>query len=177
MRIGATGNAGQGNPAINALAEVIGGIVGDHSIGEVQEGLASRGAIAEIPPPTYGYMRRDEFYTGSLGDNLSNEWVPYAMRGLIYSGKVGRNTSADTYIRQLPWGGREKICARRWHMRYTRGVVYKEGPYGQLAELQIDTVALQRGLLVGENAKAECMEEKRARNERLVRKIDSRWES
>ena len=94
----------------------------------------------------------------------------------MYSDKVGRNTSADTSLRQLPWGGSEKICARRWHMRYARGVVYKEGPYEQLAELQIDTVALKRGLLMGENAKADCEEEKIAHNERLMRRIDSRWE-
>ena len=90
-----------------------------------------------------------------------NEWVKHALRGLIYSDKAGGNTPADTYLRQLPWEGGEEICACRRHMRYTkRGAVYKEGPYEQLAELQIDTVALQRGLLMGENAKADCEEEK-----------------
>ena len=42
LRIGTTGNAGPGNPAINALAEVIEGIVGNRPIGEVQKGLANR---------------------------------------------------------------------------------------------------------------------------------------
>ena len=62
-------------------------------------------------------------------------------------------------------------------MRYTRGVVYKGGPYEQLAELEIDTVALRRGLLIDENAKADCKEERRTHNGGLIRKIDSRWES
>ena len=37
LRIGTTGNAGLGNPAINASADVIGEIVGSHSKGEVQK--------------------------------------------------------------------------------------------------------------------------------------------
>ena len=66
LRIGTTGNAGPGNPALNALTEVIEAIVGSNSIGEVQKDLTDRGAMAEIPPPTYGHMRRDDFYIGSL---------------------------------------------------------------------------------------------------------------
>ena len=84
--------------------------------------------------------------------------------------------SADTFICQIPWGGVEEICACRWHMGYTRGVVFKDGPFGKLPELQIDTVALQRGMLMGENAKADCTEEKRIQNERLIRRTDDRWE-
>ena len=56
-------------------------------------------------------------------------------------------------------------------------MAYKAGKYGQLAELQIDTVALQRGLLSDENAMADCKEEASAHNGRLIREIDSRWES
>ena len=40
--------------------------------------------MEELPPNTYGYMRKDEFYTGSLAGNLLNEWVPYALRGMLY---------------------------------------------------------------------------------------------
>ena len=87
-----------GNPAIHALVEAIDGIVGSNSIGEVQKGLVNRGAIAVIPAPTYGYMRKDEFYTGPLEDNLLNEWVPCALRGMIYTDKVGRCMSADTFF-------------------------------------------------------------------------------
>ena len=176
MRIGAAGNAGPGNPAINALVEVIDGIVGSNSIGEVQKELVNRGAIAEIPAPTYGYMRKAVFYAGSLGDNLLNEWVPYALRGMIYTDKVGRCMSADTFICQIPWEGLEEICACRWHMRYTRGVVFKDGSCEKLSELQIDTVAMQRGMLMDESAKAECTEEKRSHNERLIRREDEIWE-
>ena len=104
LRIGATGNAGPGNPAINALVEVIDGIVGSNIIGEAQKGLVNLGAIAVIPAPTYGYMRKDEFYAGSSGGNLLNEWAPYALRGMIYTDKVGRCMSADTFISQIPWG-------------------------------------------------------------------------
>ena len=85
--------------------------------------------MVEIPPPTYGYMRRDDFddfRIGSMGDNLLKECAPYAPRAMIYTGEIGRNTSADTFICQLPWEGVENICACRLHMRYTRGVVYKE---------------------------------------------------
>ena len=121
--------------------------------------------MADLPPPTYGYMRKDEFYTGSLDGNLLYEWVPYALRGMIYTEKIGRCTSADTFICQIPWRCVERICACRWHMRYRYAsrVVFKDGPWEKLAELQIDTIALQRGMSMGENAGVNCAEEKRER--------------
>ena len=61
-------------------------------------------------------------------------------------------------------------------MRYTRGVVYKDGSWGQLAELQIDTVAMKRGMFMEENAKADCKEGKRRHNEQLVQRTDKRLE-
>ena len=176
LGIGTAGNAGPANPAINALVQVTDGIVGRNSIGEVQKGLVNRGAIAEIPAPTYGYIRKDDFYVGPLGDNLLNEWDPYALRGMIYTDKVGRCMSPDTFIRQILWECLEDICACRWRRRYTMGVVFKDGPWGKLDELQIDTVALKRGMLMEENAKAECTEEKRSHNGRLIRRADARWE-
>ena len=79
-----------------------------------------------------------------------NEWVTYALRGMIYAEEIGRCASTDTFSCQIPWKGQERICAFRWNMRYASGVVLKDGPFGKLAELQIDTIALQRGMLVGE---------------------------
>ena len=61
-------------------------------------------------------------------------------------------------------------------MRYARGVVLKDGPYEKLAELQIDTIALQRGMLVGGNAGANCTKEKIEHNTRLIQRTDERWE-
>ena len=87
LRIGDTGNAGPGNPAINALLYAIKGVVGINPIGEVKKESTQRNANAEFPPPTYGYMRQGEFYTGSLGGNLLNGWVTYALRGMIYTEK------------------------------------------------------------------------------------------
>ena len=133
--------------------------------------------MAELPPPTYGYMRKDEFYTGSLDGNLLNEWVTYALRGMIYTEKIGRCMSRDTFICQIPWQGVERICAGKWHMGYTRGIAFKDGPWGKLAELQIDTIALQRGMLMGGNAGANCTEEEMDHNARSIRRTDERWEA
>ena len=63
---------------------------------------------------------------------------------------------ADSFIFQIPWEGADEICACRWHMRFTRGAVYEEGQLEQLAELQIDTVALQRWILKEENNQEAC---------------------
>ena len=81
LRIGSAGNAGAGNPAINALWDVIAEKVGNNSIGEVKKDLASRGIVTEIPAPTYGYMRRDEFYVGTINGDLANEWVMFPSEG------------------------------------------------------------------------------------------------
>ena len=83
--------------------------------------------LTEIPIPTPGFMRRDEFYTKSLDDKLLNEWVPRTLRSMIYTERIGRCMSADTFICKVPWKGQERICACRWRMRYTRGVRQKEG--------------------------------------------------
>ena len=63
LRVGNTGNSSPGNPAINALLGVIEGVVGANSIGEVKKDPTQRNAMAGLPPPTYGYMGKDEFYT------------------------------------------------------------------------------------------------------------------
>ena len=120
LRVGTTGNAGAGNPAINALLGGIGGVVGNHSIGEVKRVLEERGVLTEIPMPTHGYMRRDEFYSRALGDNLLNEWVSRTLRIMIYTERIGRCMSADTFLCNVQWEGQERIFACRWHMRYVR---------------------------------------------------------
>ena len=60
-------------------------------------------------------------------------------------------------------------------MRYTRGVVLKDGQFEQMAELQIDTIALQRGMLVEENAGINCKKEKIGHNTRMIQRTDGRW--
>ena len=130
--------------------DAIEGVVGANSIGEAKKELAQRGASAEFPTPTYGYMGKGGFYTGSSGGNLLHEWVTYALRGVIYTEKIGRSMSADTFICQIPWRGQERIGACRRNMGYTRGVALKDGPFEKLAELQIDTIDLKMGMLLGE---------------------------
>ena len=80
LGIGSTGNAGAGNPAINALWCAVGAKVGNNSIGEAKKDLSSRGISTEIPAPTYGYMWRDEFYVGTIDGDLANEWVMFSHR-------------------------------------------------------------------------------------------------
>ena len=82
----------------------------------------------------------------------------------------------DSPICQIPWGDTEYICARRWRMRFTRGVIYKECQWGQLAELQIDKVALRRWISAEENSPEPFEGEWRASNTRLLKQIDGRWE-
>ena len=68
------------------------------------------------------------------------------------------------------------MCACRWHMRFTRGAVCKEGQWEQMAELQIDTAALQRWILRGENDHEACQGDRRSNNSRILERIDGRWE-
>ena len=73
-------------------------------------------------------------------------------------------------------GDTEYICACRWHMRFTRWVRYMECQWGQLAEFQMDTVALQRWILMGGNSQKACEGTRRVNNTRLLKQIDDRWE-
>ena len=50
------------------------------------------------------------------------------------------------------------------------------GRVGELEELQIDTIELRRGMLIEENAGANCTEGKKEHNARLIRRKDERWE-
>ena len=107
------------------------------AIVEVQKEMASRGVLAEIPTPTYGYMRGDDFPMAMMGGNLINDWVSVALRGMIYTGRKERNMGTDSPICQVPWGDTEYICACRWQTRFARGVRYKEcqcGAIGRIAD-------------------------------------------
>ena len=84
--------------------------------------------------------------------------------------------SEDTFICMVQWQGLGRICACRWHMRNTRGARLKDGQFGQMAELQIDTMALQRGMLAEEGAGINCEKERVEKNTQLIRRMDERWE-
>ena len=148
--------------------------MGNNSIGEMQKGLESRGIVTEIPAPTYRYMRRGDLYVDTIGENLTNEWLLCAISGMIYTDRRGRNMGTDSSICQIPPHGPEEICARRWHMRFTRGVIYKECQWAQLPELQIYAVDLRRWILMVENDQDACEGGSRT-NKRLLNKIDERW--
>ena len=98
LRIGSTGNAGAGNPAINALWGAVEEKLGNNSIGEAQEDLVRRGVATEIPAPTYGYMRRNEFYLGTIDVDLANGWVMYTLRGTIYTDRKERNVGGQILL-------------------------------------------------------------------------------
>ena len=72
--------------------------VGNNSIGEVQKEMASRGVLTEIPTPTYGYMRGDDFHMALMDGDLINDWVLVALRGMIYTDRKGRNMGSDSSI-------------------------------------------------------------------------------
>ena len=131
--------------------------------------------MAEIPIPTHGYMRRDEFYSMALDGNLLNEWVSHTLRSMIYTERVGRCMSSDTFLCKVPWKGQGRICAFRWHMRYVRGVRQKEGLNEQMEELQLDTMALQRGMLEIDILKFPDGKERVENNLRTLRRTDGRW--
>ena len=57
LRIWSTGTACLGNPAINAIWEAIEAKVENSSIWGDAEWFRSKEVVAEIPSPTYGYMR------------------------------------------------------------------------------------------------------------------------
>ena len=71
--------------------------------------MSERRAVTVILPPTYGYMRRDEFYAESADGNLMNERVDIALREMIYTDRKGRNLGADMGICRIPREGRTEI--------------------------------------------------------------------
>ena len=103
MRIGPAGNAGLGNPEINALWEAIEAKVGNNSIWEMQKEMDSRRVLTELPAPTYGYARGEDFHMGIIDGNLVNEWAQVALIGMIYTDQRGRNMGEDSPICQIPW--------------------------------------------------------------------------
>ena len=125
--------------------------------------------------PTYGYMRSDEFYPRMIDGDLINDWVIPALKGLIYTDRKGRGAGVESPICQIPWGNVEHTCACRWRMRFSRWVRYKECQWGELAELQMDKVALQRWIWIDGNSQEACEGERKAHIVKLLGHIDSRW--
>ena len=158
LRIGMTGNVGWGAPSINALTETIEGFIGGRSLKEMKVELGAKGLLAEVPSPTYGYLGSDDFYHRSRDGDLINDWASDALKGLIYTDRQGRHTGHRAFICQIP---ANDTCACRYHMRYTKGIRLKTSQWEQRAELQIDSVALQRDILVRQ--KTRVRERKRER--------------
>ena len=61
-------------------------------------------------------------------------------------------------------------------MPYTIGVRLKDGQFEKMAELQIDTTAFQRGMLVEESAGINCEKERVEHNTQMIRRMGERWE-
>ena len=62
-------------------------------------------------------------------------------------------------------------------MRYTDGIRLKTSQWGKMAELQIDSVALQRDILARQNGNDSTTMGRRERDRRLLVVLDNRWES
>ena len=102
------------------MSGTIEGLIGGGSLVEMKDELGPKGVVSEVPMPTYGYMRKDEFYHVSNDEYLLNDWALGTLKGLIHTGRKGRGTGVETAICQIPYGNMPIICACRWRMRYTR---------------------------------------------------------
>ena len=71
-------------------------------------------------------------------------------------------------------GGAKIICACRWHMQYTRGIRRKECKWGQLAELQIDSITMRKDILIAQNKKDHTEQGGKEFNHRLLADVDER---
>ena len=76
------------------------------------------------------------------------------------------NTAGDT----------DSLCERRWRARFTRLVRYTGRQWVQLAELQMDKVALQGWIRVDGNSQDSTEGGRGANNATLLDEVDSRWE-
>ena len=75
--------------------------------------LEGRGVFTEMPIPSEGYLGSDDFYTRSIDEDLVNECAIVALRGVIYTERIGRCMSADAFICRVHWEEEERICACR----------------------------------------------------------------
>ena len=140
--VGSTGNA-RNVAAINAMVDAVEGIVGPRAMVEVNEALAARGLLTEMPAPDYGYVRSRLTLHERLGCNLYNDWVGGNLNELPYTDRQGRYDRTGSFIcRQTP----DQRCARRYRMRYTRGVEVNGDMWDRPAELQIDKVAVRKDI-------------------------------
>ena len=69
--------------------ETIDAYIEGGSLVEIRRELGSKGVASEVPMPTYGYVRKDEFYHTSKDEDLINDWVVGALRGLIHTDRKG----------------------------------------------------------------------------------------
>ena len=59
-------------------------------------------------------------------------------------------------------------------MRYTRGVRFKERQRGRLAEMQIDSVTMQKDIRIAQNKNDQTEPGKKEFNLRLIENIEER---
>ena len=97
-----------------------------------------------MPLPNYGYVRSSVILRGRIGDILYNDWVDGNIDELTYVYRRGGNQIAWSCIFQQTT---DKRRARRYHVRYTRGVEVKGDMWDRIEELQIDKVAVQKDII------------------------------
>ena len=102
-----------------------------------------------MPIPTYGYLGENGFLFNSKDDDLINDWVGETLEGMVYTDRYGRNNGVESFMRRIPIGNG---CARRYHMRYTRGIKVKVDQWDNLDGLQIDRIALQKDIPARRNS-------------------------
>ena len=110
----------------------------------------------------------------SRGEDLINDSVLGALRGLIHTDRKGRAKEKSRPYAKPPWGNTQVARARRRHMRYTRWVRYKECQWAQLSELQMDTISTQRDILIEQNRIEGEDSAAKEFNRRLLEEIDER---
>ena len=125
--VGMTVNVGGCAPSINASTETVEGFIGGRPLKETKGGLGAGGLVAEVPSPTYGYLRSGEFYRMGIEGDRINDRVGGTLEVLIYTDRQWRSTGRRTFICQIPVMA---TCACRYHMRYTKGIRLKTSQWG-----------------------------------------------
>ena len=70
-----------GAPAVNSLAEALGGYIQGRSLAEMENDIGSGGVVSEVPALTYGYMVKDERYYMYSDEGLIHGWAVDTLRG------------------------------------------------------------------------------------------------
>ena len=168
-----TGNVGGGAPAINALVETIEGFIGGRAMVEMKSELGARGLVAEAPMPTYGYLRKDEFLYRRKDGDLINGWAIDALRELAQSDRHGRHTGVQSFMRQIAI---RQACSCLYRMRYSGRIKLKMSQWGNMDELQIDKVALQRDILIRQNESERTEKDLEEFDRKFLSAIEERCE-